>query len=483
MVRDISVLDMYHLIQRDPLHVDLSTYPPARMVRENVDCLTAHLLQFGAVESLNLAGMNASADVLDHLISSAETGGVAHLTHLNLRDTHLSPIHLANLLRVLKTRAPLLMTLDISKNSLGDTAVESLTGCIPATLQSLHIAANSLSAGAVTQLLQSLTDAKPTALRQLDLSDNHFDRKTSEALKALLTTTECRTTLKELRVAHCGLDEANSSCLAEGVHCSAVEVLDVSRNDCLLSFIFAVNEGHAVAFPTSLRVLDLSGNVCKRGAIGGLVESLQGCSGRLEELYLRHTFQGDAALSAILCGASSMHALRVLDLAQCGLTYRSGKLLAQQLPMHSQLMEIRLSHNMLEVEGVMDMASGLERLCRLTTLELGSCHLSNCGAVAVVTSLLRSGAPVVQLDISDNNISNAGLCEVCTLLSRLTCPRLQRLIISNNPCTTGSQANLIEMLQGRQSACEVVADGTPLEVTRSNSSFEATHASDSLRDE
>ncbi|KAG5477686.1 hypothetical protein LSCM1_04980 [Leishmania martiniquensis] len=480
MVGRISVLEMYHLIERDPFHVDLSTHPDALMERENVDCLTAHLLQFGAVESLNLAGMNASGGALDQLISSAEAGGLAHLTYLNLRGTHLSPRHLESLLRVLKARAPLLRTLDISENGIGDTAMEPLKVYVPAMLQSLNIASNALSAAAVTQILQSLADAKPTSLEQLDLSDNHVDLKSSEALKTLLRTTNCQTTLKELRVAHCGLDATNSACLAEGVHSSAIEVLDVSRNDCLLSFTFAVDEGHAAAFPASLRVLDLSGNACNRRFIGGLVESLHGCSGCLEELYLRRTFQGDVALSALLCGVSSMPALRVLDLAECGLTYRSGKLLAQQLPMHPKLMVIRLSDNMLDVEGVMDMASGLERLSRLTTLELGSCHLGNCGAVAVVTSLLRSGAPIVQLDISDNDINNAGLCEVCALLSRLTCPRLERLIISRNPCTKGSQANLIEMLRGRQSACQVVAEGTPLEVTSSSSLFEAAHASQVL---
>ncbi|KAG5492982.1 hypothetical protein JKF63_01563 [Porcisia hertigi] len=480
MLSDTSVVDIYHLIQQDPIHVDLSAYPTALTESQNVDSLMAHLLKFGAVESLNLSGMKADADVLQCVMRSAESGGAAYLTDLNLRNTHTSPIQLTRLLQTLKTRAPLLTTLDIGENSLGDTAVASLSGFFPPTLQSLGIGSNSLSAAAVTKILESLTNAKLTALARLELSDNHFDIKSSEALKTLLTTTDCQTTLKELLVAHCRLDEANSPCLAEGVHASAIEVLDLSRNNCLLSFIFAADETHPVAFPTSLRALDLSGNACQRGALRGLVESLHGCSDHIEELYLGRTFQGDAALQTFLSGIVSMPALRVLDLSDCGLTYRSGKVLAQQLPMHSQLAVIRLSHNMLEVEGVMDMTSGLERLCRLMSLELGSCNLRNCGAVAVVTSLLRSGAPIRQLDISDNVINNAGLREVCALLSRLTCPRLQRLIISRNPCTKESQANLIEMIQSRQSTCQVVADYTPLDEVANQSLSIATASASHL---
>ncbi|KAK7195761.1 Leucine Rich repeat/Leucine rich repeat [Novymonas esmeraldas] len=474
MLGDTSVPDVYLLLQQDPLHIDLSPYPTALTARENVDCLTSHLLQFGGVESLNLTGMTAGADVLDHIISAAEVGGVAHLTHLTLRATQLSPLQLCRLMRALSARAPRLIDLDVSENQLGDTAVDSLSAWLSPTLQSLRIAGNSLSAEAVSKLLVALAAAKPRDLATLELSDNHCDAKTCAALKTLMTTTECQTTLRELYVAHCGLDEANSCCLAEGVHGSALEVLDVSRNCCLLSFIFAVTAGQSVAFPASLRVLDLSGNTCKRGAVGGLVEALRGCSERLEELYLHHTIQGDTALSAFLCGVGAMAALRVLDLSECGLTYRSGKVLAQHLPMHTQLTVICLSHNLLEVEGVMDMASGLERLCRLSTLELGSCHLGNCGAVAVVTSLLRSCAPLERLDMSDNAINDAGLRDVCTLLSRLTCPRLRRLVISKNACTKNSQPHLLEMMQGRQSACLVVAHDTPLDEVASSSPSSAT---------
>jgi Ran GTPase-activating protein (RanGAP) involved in mRNA processing and transport len=469
MLAQTTTLDLFSLVQQDPLHIDLSAHPTALIDHENLQCLTAHLLQFGAVETLNLSNTTAGAEVLDQLIRVAEAGGVTQLRHLSLRAAQLHPLQLEHLLTALKTRAPRLTSLDVSDNGLGDVAVESLVEWLPSSLQALHVSSNSFSAAAVTQLLQALTKANLPALTTLELSGNLFDLKACQALTGLLTMTAARSSLKTLCLAHCGLDDVTAPCVAEALHTTSVEVLDLSENDCLLCFIFAMEERKPVTFPASLRVLSVAGNACKRTAVVGFAQSLRGCCDHLEGLFLSHTLMGDAALAAFFTGLGSTPTLRVLDLSHCGLTYRSGKLLSQQLPVATQLEELRLAGNMLEAEGVMDFSSGLQRMCRLTQLDLGSCYLGNCGAVAVVTSLLRSCAPVECLDLSDNGINDAGFRDVCNLLSRLTCPRLRRLVVSKNACTKGTQRSLMEMMRGRQSSCHIEAEETPLEEVASSS--------------
>lgn len=477
LLAQTATLDLYTVVQQDPLHIDLSAHPTALCDHENLQCLTAHLLQFGAVESLNLANMTADEEVVEQLIRTAESGGVAQLSHLSLRAASLHPLQLDHLLKVLKARAPLLVSLDISDNSLGDAAVESLVQWLPNTLQALHVAANAFSAAATTELLKGLTKARLPGLHTLELSGNAFNLKTCQALTTMLITTPARSSLKTLCLAHCGLDDAITPCVAEALHVSGVEVLDISDNDCLLCFVFALTETKSVAFPASLRVLSVANNTCKRSAIAGFALSLRACRDHLEGLFLSHTLAGDAALAAFFGGVGVMPALRVLDLSHCGLTYRSGKVLSQQLPTSTQLEEVRLADNMLEVEGVMDFASGLERMSRLTRLDLGACYLGNCGAVAVVTSLLRSCAPVECLDLSDNGINDAGFRDVCNLLSRLTCPKLRRLVVSKNACTKGTQNSLKEMMEGRQASCHIVADDTPLEELASSSCYSSNPSS------
>ncbi|KPA79030.1 hypothetical protein ABB37_05567 [Leptomonas pyrrhocoris] len=480
MVAQTATVDLYSLVQQDPLHIDLSLHPTALFDHDNLQCLTTHLLQFGAVESLDLSNATAETELLEQLIRTAEAGGVERVAHLSLRGAQLHPLQLDHLLKVLKTRAPQLTSLDVSDNSLGDAAVEALVKWVPASLQSLRVSSNSFSAAAVTQLLQALTAARLPCLTTLELSGNKFDAKTCRALSVLLTATEARTSLKTLCLAHCGLEAANASCVAEALHTSALELLDVSDNDCLLCFVFPAEPSRPVGFPASLRVLSVADNACKRTAVAGVAQALRGCRERLEGLFLSHTLMGDAAFAAFASGVGSLPALRVMDLSHCGLTYRSGKVLAQQLPMSTQLEELRLADNMLEVEGVMDFASGLERMCRLTHLDLGSCYLGNCGAVAVVTSMLRSCAPLECLDLSDNGINDAGFRDVCNLLSRLTCPKLRRFVVSKNACTTCTQRSLVEMMHGRQSTCHVVADETPLEEVASSSSCCGSNPSSTL---
>lgn len=477
LLAQTASLDLYSLLQQDPLHIDLSAHPNALCDHENLQCLTAHLLQFGAVESLNLSNMAADADVLDHLIRAAEAGGVSQMQHLRLRAAHLTPLQLDRLLPILKARAPLLATLDISDNGLGDTAIESIVAWLPPSLESLQVSANSLSAAAITQLLSGLVAAKLSTLATLEVSGNRLDQKTCAALATLLTTTAARTTLTTLGLAHCGLDDVNAPSVAEALHTSAVEVLDLAGNDCLLCFVFPLEETRPVSLPASLRILSVAGNACKRTAVVGFAQALRDCHEHLEGLFLSRTLAGDAALTTFLSTVGALPALRVLDLSHCGLTYRSGKVLSQQLPVSTQLEELRLSNNMLEVEGVMDFASGLERMCRLTHLDLGSCYLGNCGAVAVVTSLLRSCTPVEYLDLADNGINDAGFRDVCNLLSRLTCPRLRRLVVSRNACTKGTQNSLREMMQGRQSSCHVVAEETPLEELACSSCYSSAPSS------
>ncbi|EPY40585.1 hypothetical protein AGDE_03343 [Angomonas deanei] len=225
-----------------------------------------------------------------------------------------------------------------------------------------------------------------------------------------------------------------------------------------------------VTFPPTTTVVNLNGNYIHASQINGLVQCMGEVTSTLKELSLGHTLDGDDNLQLFFSLLRDMPQLKKLDISDCRLTYRSGKYIAQVLRFFPALEDLNVSANLLDVEGANDVSVSLEWMKHLKNLNISAAHIGNCGAVSIVTGLLRSTSPVEVLDLSHNDITDVGVREVCTCLSRLTSPKLYYLNLSHNPFAGLSATQLKSMMAERQTNCVVDATDTPLEEVSRESS-------------
>ncbi|XP_063062776.1 NLR family CARD domain-containing protein 3-like [Engraulis encrasicolus] len=169
----------------------------------------------------------------------------------------------------------------------------------------------------------------------------------------------------------------------------------------------------------------------------------------LEEFDLKKYLKSDEGLHRML---PVVCISQRVQLNQCHLSKASCEMLASTLQgLHSHLHELEMSHNELQDKGVELLCEGLRvPQCRLGTLRLSGCLISESGCRCLATALTSNPSHLKRLDLSYNHPGESGLK---LLSARLEDPHCQLEILNTDNC---GQVRLKPGL--RKYACDVTLD-------------------------
>ncbi|XP_078791218.1 NACHT, LRR and PYD domains-containing protein 12 [Oryzias latipes] len=301
------------------------------------------------LEEFNLEKFSPSEEVLLRLLPVIKASNKALLRHSKLSERScaaLSPI--------LSSQSSRLRVLDLSFNDLEDLGVKLLSAGLKSPdckLESLRLMRCSLSDISCEALVSALKE-NPSHLTELDLGDNNLEHSGVLYLCGFLKSPHCR--LQTLRLSSCRLSEYSCEDLVSAL----------KKN------------------PSNLTELDLSDNEdLQDPGVLHLCGFLESPDCRLQTLRLEC-----GSLSEISCVA----------------------LVSALKNNPSNLTELDLSWNDLEHSGFLHLCDFLESPgCRLQTLRLRGCSLSETGCDALASALKSNTSHLTELDLMFNFLDDS----------------------------------------------------------------------------
>ncbi|XP_042259016.1 NACHT, LRR and PYD domains-containing protein 12-like [Thunnus maccoyii] len=379
------------------------------------------------LDELDLQKYNTSDDGRQRLIPAVRNCRKALLSGCRLSETHCEVVASA-----LKSNPSHLRELDLSGNLLKDGLTGSRFELLSAGLESpncrletLRLWLCRLSETSCASLVSALK-SNPSHLRHLDVRGNDLKVSGLKLLCDFLESPDCR--LETLRLSSCRLSETSCASLVSALKSnpSHLRELYLGGNDMcdvkqLCDFLESPH--------CRLESLELSGCSLSEISCASLVSALKSNpSSHLRYLDLRGNNLKDSDMKQLSDLKESPHCrLETLRLTDCSLSEISCASLVSPLKSNlSHLRELYLSGGKFQESDVKLLCDFLESPdCRLETLRLRSCRLSEISFASLVSALKSNPSHLRHLDLSHNNVCDV-MKQLCDFLESPHC-RLEYL--------------------------------------------------------
>ncbi|XP_073674149.1 NACHT, LRR and PYD domains-containing protein 12-like [Garra rufa] len=368
---------------------------------------------------------------------------------VHLNDCGLTDKDCAALTSVLRSDPSNLRNLYLSYKILGDSGVKLLSvvledpRCKLEKLELRNCGVTDEGSAALASALRS----NPSHLRELDLTENELQNSVT-LLSAVLEDPHCK--LEKLELRNCGITDEGCAALASALRSnpSHLRELYLSGNKLgnSVNLLSAVLEDSRC----KLQILWLSDCGITDEGCAALASALRSNPSHLRKLNLSGNKLGNSVnlLSTVL--VDSRCKLEILRLMNCGITDEGCAALASALRSNpSHLRQLYLFGNELG-DSVIFLSAVLEDPhCKLETLWLSNCGITDEGCAALTSALRSNPSHLRELDLSVNKLGNS-LNLLCAVLEDPLC-KLEELWLSYCGITDEGCAALTSALRSNPS--------------------------------
>ncbi|XP_053364395.1 NACHT, LRR and PYD domains-containing protein 12-like [Clarias gariepinus] len=357
------------------------------------------------------------------------------LETLRLCECGVSDEGCAALTSALRSNPSHLRELDLTKNNkVRDSGVKCLCAVLEnpeCKLVKLGLYKCGVSDEGCAALTSALT-SNPSHLRKLDLSENKVGDSGVKCLCAVLENPDCKLETLSIRCDKVGVNSWSALVSALNSETSnlrelhlTVKTLDLSKStlgDSGVKTLSAVLENpHSKVESLRLYNCGVSDEGC-----AALTSALRSNPSHLRELDLPYNNVGDSGVKCLCAVLENPDCkLETLGLHGCGVSDKGCAALTSALRSNpSHLRELDLTDNYyVGNSGVKCLCAVLENPhCKLETLRLWSCGVSDEGCAALTSALRSNPSHLRELNLSNNNnVGDSGVKCLCAVLENPHC--------------------------------------------------------------